>query len=174
MGENIHFISSHSCRSPVMLKYESQVNKEEVCFVFLSPTQSGKVYISVFAQLLPAQSVPWCSRLMLAAAVMVSQTLRSKVSCWPPQTDSHLTGRKVRCQELGWHRVVFTEFFTVSASSMFYCSFPEFKWGFFSCQTTLNTLFYSQKTISSPIWRLFTQPDEVPTGPGRVLTSLFT
>lgn len=58
---------------------------------------------------------------------MVSQTLRSKVSRWPPQTDSHLTGRNVRCQELGWHRVVFTEFFTVSASSMFYCSFPEFK-----------------------------------------------
>lgn len=159
MGENIHFIFSHPCRSLVMLKYESQVNKEEV---FWSPTQSGKVYISVFAQLLPARTVPWWNRLMLAAAVMVSQTLRSKVSCWPPQMDSLLTGFNVRCQELGWHRVVFT----VSASSRFYCTLLEFF--FFSfCQIFLHTLLSSQKTISSLIWRLFTQPNEVP-------TSLFT
>ena len=38
-----------------------------------------KVYISVFAQLFPAQTVPQRSRLMLAAAVMVSQTPRSEV-----------------------------------------------------------------------------------------------
>lgn len=45
-------------------------------------------------------TAPWCSSLMLAAAVTVFQTLRSKVSCWPPQTDPLLTGSNVRCQGL--------------------------------------------------------------------------
>lgn len=62
----------HSCRSLVTLKFESQANREEV---FWSPTQSGKVYIR---PLLSCYRLPRCIRLMLVAAVTVSQTHKVK------------------------------------------------------------------------------------------------
>lgn len=62
----------HSCRSLVTLKFESQANREEV---FWSPTQSGKVYIR---PLLSCYQLPRCFRLMLVAAVTVSQTHKVK------------------------------------------------------------------------------------------------
>lgn len=152
----------HSCRSLVTLKFESQANREEV---FWSPTQSGKVYIR---PLLSCYQLPRCFRLMLVAAVTVSQTHKVKGQLFP---FDRLTSDARRWVDT----VLFSQFFTVSAKSRFYCPFPEFKWFFFSSfsffarRRPVPFFFSSQKTIRPPSWRLFAEPNEVPTGSGRHL-----